>query len=48
MIVVMKPAATEEDVQAIIDRVEGVGCKTHVIVGTDQTVIGVIGDGRSH
>ncbi|MBE2220748.1 MAG: 3-deoxy-7-phosphoheptulonate synthase [Anaerolineae bacterium] len=47
MIVVMKPEATEEHVQAIIDRVEHVGCKTHVIVGADQTVIGVIGDGRS-
>ena len=47
MIVVMKPAATEEHVQAIIDRVEEIGCKTHVIVGADQTVIGVIGDGTS-
>ena len=47
MIVVMKPAATEEHVQAIIDRVVEEGCKTNVIVGADQTVIGVIGDGTS-
>mgnify|MGYP002713068874 CR=1 FL=1 len=47
MIVVMKPAATEEHVQAIIDRVESEGSKTHIIVGAEQTVIGVIGDGTS-
>ncbi|PID84668.1 MAG: 3-deoxy-7-phosphoheptulonate synthase [Chloroflexi bacterium] len=47
MIVVMKPAATEEHVQAIVGRVREEGCKTHVIVGADQTVIGVIGDGTA-
>lgn len=47
MIVVMKPAATKEHVDAIIDRVEAVGCKTHIIVGAERTVIGVIGDGRA-
>ncbi|MFO7682139.1 MAG: 3-deoxy-7-phosphoheptulonate synthase, partial [Chloroflexota bacterium] len=47
MIVVMKPAVAQEHVQAIIERVEKEGCKTHVIVGAEQTVIGVIGDGTS-
>lgn len=47
MIVVMKPAATQEHVDAIIERVEEVDCKTHVIVGQDRMVIGVIGDGRT-
>ena len=47
MIVVMKLAATKEHVDAIIERVEEVGCKTHVIVGAERTVIGVIGDGRT-
>lgn len=47
MIVVMKPAATQEHVNAIIDRVEEIGCKTHIIVGAERTVIGVIGDGRA-
>lgn len=47
MIVVMKPAATKEHVAAIIERVEEVGCKTHVIVGEGRSVIGVIGDGRT-
>jgi 3-deoxy-7-phosphoheptulonate synthase len=46
MIVVMKPGATQEQVAAIIERVEGIGCKTHAIVGAERTVIGVIGDGR--
>ncbi|MCB9420514.1 MAG: 3-deoxy-7-phosphoheptulonate synthase [Ardenticatenaceae bacterium] len=47
MIVVMKTAATKEHVDAIIDRVEAIGCKTHIIVGAERTVIGVIGDGRA-
>ncbi|MCP4429317.1 MAG: 3-deoxy-7-phosphoheptulonate synthase [Chloroflexi bacterium] len=47
MIVVMKPAATKKHIDAIIERVEEVGCKTHVIVGEGRSVIGVIGDGRT-
>lgn len=47
MIVVMKTTAAKENVDAIIDRVEAVGCKTHIIVGAERTVIGVIGDGRA-
>ena len=46
MIVVMEPTATKEQVNAIIERVEAVGCKTHPIIGAERTVIGVIGDGR--
>lgn len=46
MIVVMKTTATKEHVEAIIDRVHSVGCKTHPIVGEERTVIGVIGDPR--
>ena len=46
MIVVMKPAATQEHVAAIVERVEALGCKTHTIVGEGRSVIGVIGDGR--
>jgi 3-deoxy-7-phosphoheptulonate synthase len=47
MIVVMKTGAEKEQVDAIINRVEAVGCKTHIIVGAERTVIGVIGDGRT-
>jgi 3-deoxy-7-phosphoheptulonate synthase len=46
MIVVMKTTATKEHVEAIIDRVHSVGCKTHPIIGEERTVIGVIGDPR--
>ena len=45
--IVMKPTATEAEVQAVIDRVEGVGARTHPIVGEELTVIGAIGD-REH
>jgi 3-deoxy-7-phosphoheptulonate synthase len=47
MMIVMKPTATEAEVQAVIDRVEGVGARTHPIVGEELTVIGAIGD-REH
>ncbi|MCP5098300.1 MAG: 3-deoxy-7-phosphoheptulonate synthase [Chloroflexi bacterium] len=46
MIVVMKPEATEEHINAIVERVRSIGCKTHTIIGTERSVIGVVGDGR--
>jgi 3-deoxy-7-phosphoheptulonate synthase len=46
MIVVMKPQATEEMVQHMARRVEELGLKAHVIVGTERTVIAAIGDER--
>ena len=45
MIVVMKPEATPEEIDAIYKRVEDAGCKVNAIVGEGRTVIGVIGDG---
>ncbi|MDJ0756815.1 MAG: 3-deoxy-7-phosphoheptulonate synthase [Ardenticatenaceae bacterium] len=47
MIVVMKTAATKNEIAAIMSRVEEAGCKVHPIHGEDRTVIGVIGDGTS-
>jgi 3-deoxy-7-phosphoheptulonate synthase len=47
MMLVMKPAATEQEVQAVIDRVRSVGARAHVINGDELTVIGAIGD-REH
>jgi 3-deoxy-7-phosphoheptulonate synthase len=47
MMIVMKATATSEQVQAVIDRVESVGARTHPIVGEELTVIGAIGD-REH
>jgi len=47
MMIVMKPTATEEQIRAVIERVEGVGARTHVSRGDEVTVIGAIGD-REH
>ncbi len=47
MIVVMKRGATEEMVQRMAQRVEELGLKAHVIVGTERTVIAAIGEKRN-
>ena len=44
MMIVMKAAATEQEVQAVVERVQGVGARAHVIHGDELTVIGAIGD----
>ncbi len=46
MVIVMQPDATKEQVQLVITRVREMGLKDHVIVGTDLTVVAVIGDDR--
>jgi len=46
MIVVMEPGATEQQIQASVRRVEALGLKASVIVGTERTVIAAIGDKR--
>jgi 3-deoxy-7-phosphoheptulonate synthase len=46
MIVVMERGATEKQVQHMIERVEALGLKSHVIVGTERTVIAAIGTKR--
>jgi 3-deoxy-7-phosphoheptulonate synthase len=47
MMIVMKPTATEEEVEAVLDRVRDAGARAHVINGEELTVIGAIGD-REH
>src|SRR3984893_4953196 len=47
MMIVMKPTATEEQIRAVIERVEGVGARTHLSRSDEVTVIGAIGD-REH
>jgi 3-deoxy-7-phosphoheptulonate synthase len=44
MMIVMKEGATEEQIQAVVDRVESVGCSAHISPGELLTVIGAIGD----
>ncbi|RKY26078.1 MAG: 3-deoxy-7-phosphoheptulonate synthase [Planctomycetota bacterium] len=46
MIVVMKPGATEQQEQHVIDLIREYGLKEHPIHGTDRTVIAAIGDKR--
>src|SRR5213596_3981644 len=45
--IVMKPTATEQDVAAVVSKVESVGAKVHLSRGEEVTVIGAIGD-REH
>jgi 3-deoxy-7-phosphoheptulonate synthase len=47
MMIVMKPTATEQEVQAVIGRVESAGARAHRSRGDELTVIGAIGD-REH
>ncbi|MFW6132733.1 MAG: 3-deoxy-7-phosphoheptulonate synthase [Planctomycetota bacterium] len=47
MIVVMKPDATDEQVQHVIDLVRDYGLKDHPIYGSDRTVVACIGDKRA-
>jgi 3-deoxy-7-phosphoheptulonate synthase len=46
MIVVMKRSATKDMVQRMVQRVESMGLKAHVLVGTERTVIAAIGTKR--
>ena len=47
MIVVMQRGASEAEVSHMVGRVEGLGLKAHVIVGTERTVIAAIGEKRA-
>ena len=46
MIVVMKKEATKQDVAKMVEHIESLGLKAHVIVGTERTVIAAVGDDR--
>jgi 3-deoxy-7-phosphoheptulonate synthase len=46
VIVVMKKGASTDDVEHMVQRIEGLGLKAHVIVGTERTVIAAVGDDR--
>jgi 3-deoxy-7-phosphoheptulonate synthase len=44
MMIVMKAEATEDQVEAVVDRVEEAGCSAHLSRGEVVTVVGAIGD----
>ena len=46
MIVVMKPGATQRQIDHMIECVEQLGLRSHVIVGTERTVIAALGEKR--
>jgi 3-deoxy-7-phosphoheptulonate synthase len=46
VIVVMKRGARDEEVQHMVERIESLGMRANVIVGTERTVIAAIGDER--
>jgi 3-deoxy-7-phosphoheptulonate synthase len=47
MMIVMKPTAEPQEVEAVVERIESVGARAHVVVGDELTIIGAIGD-REH
>jgi len=46
MIVVMKPGASQQQIDHVIERIEQLGLRSHVIVGTERTVIAALGEKR--
>jgi 3-deoxy-7-phosphoheptulonate synthase len=44
MMIVMKETATREEIEAVIEKIEGAGALAHPIKGARLTVIGAIGD----
>jgi 3-deoxy-7-phosphoheptulonate synthase len=47
MMIVMKPTAGDDQIQAVIDRIEACGARAHPSRGEEVTIIGAIGD-REH
>src|SRR5947208_12667269 len=46
MIVVMKSGASTKQVDHVIELIDGLGLRSHVIVGTDRTVVAALGEKR--
>ena len=46
MIIVMQSKASQNDLAHVVSRVESMGLRPHVIVGTERTVVAVVGDER--
>jgi 3-deoxy-7-phosphoheptulonate synthase len=46
VIVVMKPGAPQRQIDHVIERVEQLGLRSHVVVGTEITVIAALGEKR--
>ncbi len=46
MIIVMKKGASAGEIDHMVERVEGLGLKAHIIKGTERTVIAAVGEKR--
>jgi 3-deoxy-7-phosphoheptulonate synthase len=46
MIVVMKPGAPQGQIDHVVERIEQLGLRSHVIVGTERTVVAALGEKR--
>lgn len=46
MIVVMKPGSSTREIEHIVERIEQLGLRSHVIVGTERTVVAALGEKR--
>ena len=44
MIIVLKPEATQAEIDHVIEKIEAAGLKPHISRGVERTVIGAIGD----
>ncbi len=48
MIVVLKPKISKKDEAAVIREIKKLGYQPHVMRGVERTVVGAIGDERTH
>jgi 3-deoxy-7-phosphoheptulonate synthase len=46
MIVVLKPGATQSQIDHVVENIERLGLRSHVIVGTERTVVAALGEKR--
>src|SRR6266481_8051810 len=46
MIVVMKHGASQQQIDHVIERIEQLGLRSHIIVGTECTVVAALGEKR--
>lgn len=44
MIIVLRPHATQADIDQVVERIESLGLTPHISRGTERTIIGAIGD----
>ena len=44
MIIVLKPGATQAEIDHVIEKIQAAGCTPHLSRGVERTIIGAIGD----